>query len=81
MKHLLASVYQDCSNKSPEVKIILVHGEFLYTDERFQGHHGPLVYVFHSFLLKYHLRSLHNNNDAYFEKKKLYTFFVTGISP
>jgi hypothetical protein len=25
------------------VKIILVNGEFLYTGERFQGHHGPLV--------------------------------------
>jgi hypothetical protein len=37
-------VYLLCSKKSPGVKIILVHGEFLYSDEQFQGHHDPLVF-------------------------------------
>jgi hypothetical protein len=46
MKHLLMGVYQVCANKSPWVKLALqrwgvVGG--LYTGERPQGHHGPLV--------------------------------------
>jgi hypothetical protein len=40
MKHLLMGVYQVCSNKSPWVKI---GPGGLYTGERPQGHHGPLV--------------------------------------
>jgi hypothetical protein len=41
MKHLLMGVYQVCSNKSPWIKIDRAGG--LYTGERPQGHHGPLV--------------------------------------
>jgi hypothetical protein len=49
MKHLLMDVYQVCANKSPWVKLALQHwgsGGWggLYTGERPQGHHGPLVY-------------------------------------
>jgi hypothetical protein len=50
MKHLLVSVYKVCSNKSPWVKLALQRwgggvGLWggLYTGERSQGHHGPLV--------------------------------------
>jgi hypothetical protein len=47
MKHLLMGVDQFCSNKSPWVKIGPDEGgwagEGLYTGERPQGHHGPLV--------------------------------------
>jgi hypothetical protein len=40
MKHFLMGVYQVCANKSP--------GGWggLYTGERPQGHHGPLVFGF-----------------------------------
>jgi hypothetical protein len=38
-------VYQVCSNKSPWVKIGPARGGGgLYTGQRLQGHHGPLVY-------------------------------------
>jgi hypothetical protein len=51
MKHLLMGVYQVCANKSPWVKLDLQRwgrgrwglGGGLYTGERPQGHHGPLV--------------------------------------
>jgi hypothetical protein len=45
MKHLLMGVYQVCANKSPWVKIgpATFGGWGLYTGERPQGHHGPLV--------------------------------------
>jgi hypothetical protein len=46
MKQLLMGVYHVCSNKSPCVKIGPVGGGDLYTGERPQGHHGPLVILY-----------------------------------
>jgi hypothetical protein len=48
MKHLLIGVYQVCANKSPWVKLALQRWGLggLYTGERLQGHHGPLVSSF-----------------------------------
>jgi hypothetical protein len=48
LKHLLMGVYQVFSNKSPWVKIGPAGGQggALYTGERLQGHHGPLVCFF-----------------------------------
>jgi hypothetical protein len=45
MKHLFMGVYQVCANKSPWVKLALQCWGLggLYTGERPQGHHGPLV--------------------------------------
>jgi hypothetical protein len=43
MKHLLMSVFQICSNKSPWFKKVLGPRAYNYTGEQFQGHHCPLV--------------------------------------